>query len=58
MSLMMSHSLLSVHLDGLIESSIEGVPVFVAVALPTLLGVHEDAGLAILRCLLLVEENR
>ena len=58
MSLMMSHSLLSVHLDGLVESSIEGIPVFVAVALPSLLGVHEGATLAILRYLLLVEEYR
>ena len=55
---MMSLSLLSVQFDGLIESSIEGIPVFVAVALPTLLGVHEDAALAILRYLLFVEENR
>ena len=55
---MMSHSLLSVHLDSLVESSIEGIPVFVAVALPSLLGVHEGAALAILRYLLLVEEYR
>ena len=56
--LVISHSLLSILLDGLVESSIEGIPVFVAVALSSLLGVHEHASLAILSSRFLVEIYR